>query len=149
MGEAIPKPNHLLMFVPKVEFGINWVIRKGFHRFIHPPSRTLRCFSLELSLVHNWSWAFSHDGFCIFTFWVLLKPTFLMGLVFTKWACAFLLCCCLITSGVYSGKFARLASKFRALSVIYSSKTTCSLHCLTWFVLCWMVLPSGGVTWEF
>ena len=27
-----------------------------------------------------------------------------MRLVFTKWACAFLLCCWVITSGVYSGK---------------------------------------------
>ena len=106
LREAIPKPNHLLMFVHKVEFGINWVIRKGLH-LIHPPSWTLSwCFGFfEHSLVlHNWDLAFSHDGFCIFSFWVLLKPAFLMGLVFTKWACAFLLCYYLKTSEVYSGK---------------------------------------------
>ncbi|WVZ06181.1 hypothetical protein V8G54_019527 [Vigna mungo] len=48
---------------------------------------------------------------------MLLKPTFLMGLVFTKWACAFLLCCCLITSGVYSVEGLHGSSKVRGVNL--------------------------------
>uniref|UniRef100_A0A368UHR0 DUF7910 domain-containing protein n=1 Tax=Glycine max TaxID=3847 RepID=A0A368UHR0_SOYBN len=40
-----------------------------------------------------------------------------MGLVFTKWACAFLLCCCLITSGVYSVEGLHGGSKVRGVNL--------------------------------
>lgn len=40
-----------------------------------------------------------------------------MGLVFTKWACALLLCCCLITSGVYSVDGLQGGSKVRGVNL--------------------------------
>ncbi|XP_027336917.1 probable glucan 1,3-beta-glucosidase A [Abrus precatorius] len=44
-------------------------------------------------------------------------PAFLMGLVFTKWACAFFLFCCLNTSGVYSVEGLHGDSKVRGLNL--------------------------------
>ncbi|XP_050126855.1 probable glucan 1,3-beta-glucosidase A isoform X6 [Malus sylvestris] len=59
----------------------------------------------------------SLDGLYILAFWMLLRPAFLMELVLTKWVCAFLLCCWLFVSGVYSVEGLRGDSKVRGVNL--------------------------------